>query len=348
MRKSLLRDESGASLIIFAITIFVLLGFTGLVLDIGNLYVSRRQSVTAADAAALGAAVEFTKNNPSESDIRTQANNFATRNGAVIENLQNDVIISGSIVTVKVLKETDYIFARVLGFDTANVRAIASAGHVASNGLVPFGKVEGDTLYTGDEVNLKFEKWQDSQLGSGNYGYVRFPGQSGGDDLNHDISFGYEGHFPFYPDDLEPDPYLDTEPGHTTGPLVDAMETRMDMIPIIDGKYVCDFITYDEFDNVKVTLDNFYKQDGTLDTDAIYKKNCPLVVFIPVVTPPKEDSPNKGMVQVTRYASFLLSEITGPDNKKEVKALFIEYLTESELVDILGNDLKGAVINLIR
>ena len=291
-------DESGVALVWYTFTLFVLIGFAALVIDVGNLYLSRRQAVTAADAAALAGAVELKKNNPNINDIRDQAKSFAEKNGARIENLQNDVTISGlympSRVTVKVTKEVQFIFAKILGFEGTNVHAVASAGFLASNGLVPFGKVyeEDEPFTSGQEINLKFEKWQDSGLGPGNFGYVAFPGQTGGDDLKTDLSYGYKGVFPFPLTTIETEDLtlIGTEPGQKTGPLVDAMEARMSMIPQNnEGELISDFIGEDG----KPTLDKFIKPNNEYDTGKIYEKNCPLVIFVPLVNPPRQENRKK-------------------------------------------------------
>jgi Flp pilus assembly protein TadG len=51
--------EGGAAAILVAITMFVLLGFAGLVLDLGHLYVNKTELQNAADACALAAANEL-------------------------------------------------------------------------------------------------------------------------------------------------------------------------------------------------------------------------------------------------------------------------------------------------
>ena len=55
-RISFLTDESGQTLIYVAISMFVLLGFVALAVDVGHVYAERRQMQNAADAGALEAA----------------------------------------------------------------------------------------------------------------------------------------------------------------------------------------------------------------------------------------------------------------------------------------------------
>ncbi len=54
--KELKRNEDGAVLVIFALSLVVLLGFAAIAVDLGTLFVVRRQAQTAADVAALSGA----------------------------------------------------------------------------------------------------------------------------------------------------------------------------------------------------------------------------------------------------------------------------------------------------
>jgi len=57
----IIRKEDGATAIIVAILLVVIIGFSALVIDVGHLYEVRRQLQSAADAAALAAAQEIIK-----------------------------------------------------------------------------------------------------------------------------------------------------------------------------------------------------------------------------------------------------------------------------------------------
>lgn len=77
----LVRDEGGAVALIFALVISILLGLLGLGVEIGSWYTVRRDLQTAADAAALAAALERSRGKPEESIA--QALREAQRNGFV-------------------------------------------------------------------------------------------------------------------------------------------------------------------------------------------------------------------------------------------------------------------------
>ncbi|MPZ71427.1 MAG: hypothetical protein GEU71_18175, partial [Actinobacteria bacterium] len=56
MRRSELRDESGATAVIVAICVIMLFGFTALAVDVGRMYEERRELQRTADSAALSGA----------------------------------------------------------------------------------------------------------------------------------------------------------------------------------------------------------------------------------------------------------------------------------------------------
>lgn len=80
-RRNLWREESGATAIITAITLAILLGFTALGVEVGSWYGERRALQTAADAAALGAAYEIYKHGKDSDGIAEAGQGDATRNG---------------------------------------------------------------------------------------------------------------------------------------------------------------------------------------------------------------------------------------------------------------------------
>ena len=53
------RDESGAVLVLVAVSMFVLMGFVGLAVDVGGHYNLRRSEQTGADGGALQGAYEL-------------------------------------------------------------------------------------------------------------------------------------------------------------------------------------------------------------------------------------------------------------------------------------------------
>ena len=75
-----LKNENGTVLVITALSLSVLMGFTALAIDVGLLFRTQRQMQIAADAAAVAGALDY-KYNQSASSAVTQGCDAATANG---------------------------------------------------------------------------------------------------------------------------------------------------------------------------------------------------------------------------------------------------------------------------
>lgn len=71
-----LREEQGATLVLMSLTLVVLLGFSALVIDIGDARQQKRQVANTADSSALGGAQEL----PDLADVATEVKNLALEN----------------------------------------------------------------------------------------------------------------------------------------------------------------------------------------------------------------------------------------------------------------------------
>lgn len=139
----LIQNENGAVFPLVALLFaFVLIGFSALVVDAGFLYSDRRNMVTAADAAALAGAMTMEKAlgvfdlEIAKTEAEKIAKDFGTANG--VKN-RNDISIiwdnpdyDRDTITVTVKNNNKLFFAKVLGFDNADVvaKAVATWGYV--------------------------------------------------------------------------------------------------------------------------------------------------------------------------------------------------------------------------
>jgi Flp pilus assembly protein TadG len=134
------QGEAGQTLIQFAVTFFVLVGFLALAADMGNAYAERRQMQNAADAAALAGAREICLGQ-SEATVRAAAASYLVRNGMAAGDITSeDIQISGSQVSVTAHESVPTLIARLLGIVALNVGATATAsctGASAACGLWP-------------------------------------------------------------------------------------------------------------------------------------------------------------------------------------------------------------------
>lgn len=206
-----LREEKGSISVLVALAIICLLGFTALVADMGLLYLNRIQLSNMADSAALAGAQELpTSADRADETARTYAKYFE-KPGDVVD---PTVGAGNTSLTVNATRTVNFLFARVLGIQTGNVSAQATASLVAAGGLPgpwPFGvpKAEIEGKGHGDPFQLKAGAGGGK---TGNYGLMGFDDQGGGD-LKQNIINGYKG-------TVKVGDMKDTEPGNKDGPSI--------------------------------------------------------------------------------------------------------------------------------
>ncbi len=166
MRK--LRSRKGATLVLVAILLTVLIGFTGIAIDASRLYLMRVQLQTTADALAISAAVEIKNKRPGNATAQAQAivaNNLVERTAATVNaadvepgvwDFTNSVFTPVALwtdPTVQAVRVTAhypgaYTFARVFGVTTKNVqaRAVGAVGWVSNTDCLKPWAVSYQTL----------------------------------------------------------------------------------------------------------------------------------------------------------------------------------------------------------
>jgi hypothetical protein len=144
---SCLRDDEGATAVTVALVMFVLVVFAALAVDVGYAYSVRRQLQTAADAAALAGCRVLADRGTSE-EVLAEAEAYAGQNavapGDGLRMLDEPPAteVGSNYVQVTVEKDAPLFFGRVLGGESANVRASARAQIAyltGLKGLVPWG-----------------------------------------------------------------------------------------------------------------------------------------------------------------------------------------------------------------
>ena len=136
------REESGAVLMIVAITMLVLVGMLVLTVDLGRMVAVKREMVAGTDAAVLAAAQQCALGN-SESEARTAAEEVLAENesaaairpsGFQAPDCNGSKVNEPKFVTVETTVDVDYYFAGIFGFDSGPVvaRAVAEWGPLAS------------------------------------------------------------------------------------------------------------------------------------------------------------------------------------------------------------------------
>lgn len=139
--KSIIKDNDGQALIVFALILSVLLGFAALTVDIGAMQLDKTKMQVIADAAALAGAQDLPND---ASKAKNTAIEYAILNGAPA-NIKNNEEIDGynvkvvspfngdeSKIEVTVTKEVVHFFAKALGFDKSKV-SVRAVGQKTSN-----------------------------------------------------------------------------------------------------------------------------------------------------------------------------------------------------------------------
>ncbi len=207
------RTERGATLVIVAIVIVVLLGMAALVVDLGNGWQSRRHLITATDAAALAAAQDFALDlNGCRED--GPAYEYVLENFPDVSELPDcrpGGPVAAGWVTVTAEADVATWFAGVIGGGDYNVSSASTARWGSTNratGLRPIalcGEVPGisdwllDTTQTIEDITIPVQREAgvaecDSGNPSvpGNWGLFDFDGPSGNDSKEWIVD-GYDG-----------------------------------------------------------------------------------------------------------------------------------------------------------
>lgn len=218
------RRQQGAIAVLTGLTIVVLIGMAGLVLDLGHLYITKTEMQNAADACALSAARELNAINTSTLARATDAGIAAgTRNkvdfqGEAAKIQPADITFAPNLTsdgngnylnfTRSVDKFTEYVrcaphesqtksvamwFMGVLGIGAQEMRAAAIAKFPRTLKVcaIPLTMCAPG----GDPTKLTVGDWYSGRLSSGggstgDYGWLDFPGQAGGTNGLRDMIAG--------------------------------------------------------------------------------------------------------------------------------------------------------------
>jgi Flp pilus assembly protein TadG len=147
-----LGDDSGASAVIVALSMVVLLGIGALAVDAAYYMVERGKAQTAADAAALAAASYLPENT---TKARAAATDFATRNlpdstTTFTEPSASDP--SNAVVTVSEVVPT--FFARVFG-----ISSVTAVAHAVAQADVTSNRMPLEVIVVQDASGSFIEEW---------------------------------------------------------------------------------------------------------------------------------------------------------------------------------------------
>lgn len=166
-------EESGQSLVILSLSMFIIIGMLGIVLDLGYSTVMHRRMQFAADSAALAGARDLAMGE-SESTASQRMEDVLAANAADPA-LSTYTVASDGRTDVWARASVPALFSGLFGIDAIEVEAHANAafGQLSESGnLMPF-VVEEDQWVLNQPVVLWGER-----NGPGNFGWVRWNGQN--------------------------------------------------------------------------------------------------------------------------------------------------------------------------
>ncbi len=200
--------QNGAVAVIVGVTLAVLVGFAGLVLDLGRLYINKTELQNAADACALAAAGELTCDpsvgacpasklqNAENAGIFAASKNTSDFQRASVSIAPSDVRFStmlapNSKYAMCIARSTGIIpwFMRVLGLGNANfvnATAVATLGpsqefcSSAPMGICSKGGAPYFGYSTGEWIQSQFTSAGSDDSLAGNFRWVDFTIQAGG------------------------------------------------------------------------------------------------------------------------------------------------------------------------
>lgn len=230
--RKLRNDEGGSVLVLAALAIVVLLGFTALAVDGGYLYHRNTRLQDIADASALAGAMQIGETTGSDTEKKDaamlKAVDYAEKNGIDVigttgytRNVKYSngddgtmtVTFPNGIKDVKVAFsiDTKLFFARVLGFDQTPVASsgkarIGTAKSASGEGLVPIALIWDKNKQDKDDDNDDYVIGETYELveypgggTKGNYNYLDFKKLPGGGDkekgsqFRWDLKWGFGG-----------------------------------------------------------------------------------------------------------------------------------------------------------
>ena len=293
--------DNGAALVLTAIFLVVLLGFSALVVDVGLLYVNRLALVNAVDAGAL-AGVQDLPYSPTLAE--RNAREYAIANGANRHGITTAVQNGSSEVRVFAFKDVDLYLARIFGYTRQRLTASATArvGSISAYvGVAPFGVVEQDFIY-GEQYTLKFGP--DTQPGHfrGNFGALSLGGR-GASVYENNIKHGHQGR-------LAVGDWIDTEPGNISGPTARGVKYRMEE---------CQHYPKCTWDTVV--------------------QGCSRQIIVPVIK--NLEVNGRDSVQVVGFAAFFLEGTTRRGADSQVIGRFLRTVVPGELGDAGDYGLRG-------
>lgn len=337
LKKANFKNRKGNTMVLVVLSLVVLFGCVAVAVDAGYMYSEKARLQTAADAAAIAGAYKLEDGNTA---VINKAKEIAFDNGVPYANTNVNPNTTAKTVKVTVSRNVVLFFARLIGFNNANISATATAQKsppAGVKGLIPLGIAGNDwntvwnpTTKRVDEskeflvkVDSKSNPNSSSHVPSaGNFHAVDFPGSKGGKGYREYLAEGYGG-------EIVLGQTFDTETGNMAGPTEQGATDRISSSK--DKKVLC---TCNDPHNCSLTCPvcNELKYS---DNDGI---KCARIAVVPVLNILSFESVNgKKEVKVAGFAAIFITRI----EKDEVYARFVNDIITPEGKSLTGGESKG-------
>ena len=279
-------NEKGTVLVLLAMAMSVLAGFTALVTDVGYQYLNEAKLANAIDSAVLAGVQEL----PADPRLAVeQAANYAGLNGVLAGEYSFQVDASNRSISGTATRQLNLFFARALGLATTQV-SVSSKARIApissTGGIAPFGVIK-EAFTFGQEVNLR-QGAQDLSV-PGWFGALRIGG-NGAHVYRDNIKYGY-------PENVSINDVIAIESGNMSGPTRAGIEYRLN-----------------ECHHVPRCSINSYVH------------GCPSIIIVPMVNIEDSQEGKASSVRVVGFGAFLLKEYMGNGQESDVVGNFINYV----------------------
>lgn len=281
------REESGNTAVIVALSLVSLFGFTALAVDGGSMYLAKSKLQKELDASVLAGAQKLAI---SQSAAVQQAIQTGGKNSLTL--YTGDFTTGTNYIEVQKTVSQDLTFAKVLGFDKADVYAVARA-QVGwrlkdKTGVVPVGIPSGKFVLN-QTYQFNLDPGEDQK---GNYQFLAIDG-TGASTLSDSIQYGSQTK-------VSIGDSISTKPGLNWNQVRDAFQYRIDQDA---SKSQC--------------------QSATTADDT-----CQRVIIAPITD--YAGAHGNSNVTILGFAAFWIDSIVKQGNQHHVNGKFISLVTPGD------------------
>jgi Flp pilus assembly protein TadG len=338
-------DQKGAALVLVALSIVALIGFTALAVDGGYLYFRHTRLQDISDSAAIAAGIEIVEtSSKTKADAFSAAIDYVERHGLETTNENSssytatikwgteigDITVSFpgenlSKIMVQITLDANTFYARALGTTSTPVRvtSVVQIGRAKQQqgNLVPVGIYDSE-YERGKRYELTYSPSE--HIIPGHYGFLDFPDYV--DDNGKQLKFADYMEYG-YPGTLAVGDIIETEPGIAEG-QAEKINERTKRCKKVHSP--------------ECTYQNF-------------QEPCPKIIALPIVETVQVDPTGKHEVRIVGFAKFFFDgyEAKGDKNANPpvpdniLYGYFLEQLVPTQVAE--GDDqFTTQAVNLIK